>query len=141
MHVNKGNDILPSQVLCIGSKFRFLAHTITCPKKVTNEIMPYVPTKYDESKRKFIELSNFIERNYSNFYFSKTRHMSIKKDVTKTPKIVNVCSFTTSLLIIVLKSINTCANRWEYFLPKHCDQNVVLYHATILLIWGAHLNI
>jgi hypothetical protein len=67
--------------------------------------------------------------------------MLIKKDVTKTPKIVNVYSFTTSLLMTLLKSINTCIDRWEYFLPRQCDQNVVMYCVTLLLIWGAHLNI
>lgn len=31
--------------------------------------------------------------------------------------------------------------RWEYFQPKYCDKNVVPYHATILLVWGAHINL
>ena len=27
------------------------------------------------------------------------------------------------------------------FRPRHCDRNVVPYHPTILLLWGAHMNL
>jgi hypothetical protein len=49
--------------------------------------MAHVPTKYDESKHKFIEPSYFIETNYSNFCFFKTTHMSIKKMLQKLQKL------------------------------------------------------
>jgi hypothetical protein len=31
--------------------------------------------------------------------------------------------------------------RWEYHRPRYIDRNVVPYHATLLLLWGAHLNL
>ncbi len=36
---------------------------------------------------------------------------------------------------------NKETNRWEYYRPQYEDQNVVPYHSTLLLLWGAHLNI
>ena len=31
--------------------------------------------------------------------------------------------------------------RWEYYKPRHEDCNVVPYQASLLLVWGAHLNL
>jgi hypothetical protein len=36
---------------------------------------------------------------------------------------------------------NNYTNHWEYHHPKYEDRNVVPYHASLLLLWGAHLNI
>jgi hypothetical protein len=32
-------------------------------------------------------------------------------------------------------------NRWEYYQPQHEDHNVMPYHASLLLLWGVHVNI
>lgn len=36
---------------------------------------------------------------------------------------------------------NASTQRWEYFRPRACDQNVVPYHPLVLLYWNAHMNI
>lgn len=36
---------------------------------------------------------------------------------------------------------NNYTNHREYHRPKYEDHNVVPYHASLLLLWGAHLNI
>jgi hypothetical protein len=30
---------------------------------------------------------------------------------------------------------------WQYYRPRYEDRNVVLYHCTTLILWGAHMNI
>jgi hypothetical protein len=37
--------------------------------------------------------------------------------------------------------LNPYTQRWEYYRPRYYDWNVVPYHATLLLLWGAHINI
>ena len=36
---------------------------------------------------------------------------------------------------------NTESRRWDYYKPRFEDRNVVPYHASILFLWGAHMNI
>ena len=36
---------------------------------------------------------------------------------------------------------NVDTRRWEYYRPRYEDRNVVPYHATLLLLWGAHINL
>jgi hypothetical protein len=36
---------------------------------------------------------------------------------------------------------NARSTRWKYHRPWYIDRNVVSYHATLLLLWGAHLNL
>jgi hypothetical protein len=36
--------------------------------------------------------------------------------------------------------VNNVSNRWEYYMPKYADHNVVAYHPTLLLLCGAHIN-
>ncbi len=37
-------------------------------------------------------------------------------------------------------TLNNVSNRWEYYKPRYVDRNVVAYHPTLLLLWGAHMN-
>jgi hypothetical protein len=38
-------------------------------------------------------------------------------------------------------SFNKETNKWEYYRPRYEDWNVVPYHPTLLLLWGAHFNV
>jgi hypothetical protein len=36
---------------------------------------------------------------------------------------------------------NSSTNRYDYYRPTDDDRNVVPYHPTVLLLWGAHMNL
>ena len=36
---------------------------------------------------------------------------------------------------------NIDTKRWNYYRPRNEDRNVVPYHATVLLLWGTHVNL
>ena len=38
-------------------------------------------------------------------------------------------------------TFNFTSNRWMYYCPHHQDHNIVPYHASLLLLWSAHLNL
>jgi len=39
-----------------------------------------------------------------------------------------------------MPTLNNVSNRWEYYRPIYANHNVVAYHPTLLLFWGAHMN-
>ena len=43
--------------------------------------------------------------------------------------------------IQVNSSYKLISKRWEYYILRYQDCNVVPYHATLLLLLGAHLNV
>jgi len=40
-----------------------------------------------------------------------------------------------------MAKLNYYNNRWAYFQIGYYDKNVVPHHATISLVWGAHINL
>jgi hypothetical protein len=48
--------------------------------------------------------------------------------------------FPYSQHILEKPTLNNVSNRWEYYRPKYANHNVVAYHPTLLLLWGAHMN-
>ncbi len=36
--------------------------------------------------------------------------------------------------------MNNVSNRWEYYRPRYANRNVIAYHPTLLVLWGAHMN-
>ena len=58
-------------------------------------------------------------------------------------KNVGTCKYGFSFPIYPETKItyNTELKKWDYYRPIIEDRNVVSYHASILLLWGAHMNI
>jgi len=44
------------------------------------------------------------------------------------------------IFIWFLTCLNYLWTRWQYYHPYYEDQNVVPYHCTTLMLWGAHMN-
>jgi hypothetical protein len=72
------------------------------------------------SKERFFILGNLSKRNVT---ISTTTHEPTRSEhISQKP------------------TLNSDSNRWEYYKPRYVDRNDVAYHLTLLLLWGAHMN-
>jgi hypothetical protein len=82
----------------------------------------------------------FYNLNYLKWYYEKN-FMNVKivvfeKDIMELVNLNFHILHTLNFFFLIKKT-----NKWEYYRPQYEDRNVVPYHSTLLLLWGAHLNI
>jgi hypothetical protein len=106
---------------------------------VSDDVMAYIPATYDKGTKTFIEPSDPLELRLFKLVVCKQIHNYKKKCY------INVRGYKYWFLFSVNEArqarLNPYIQCWEYYRPKHCDWNVVLYYATLLLLWGAHINV
>jgi hypothetical protein len=101
--------------------------------------MAYIPVVYDEATKTFIEPSDPMEQKLFKLVVRKQVHSCRKRCYT------NIRGYKYGFPFSVNETrrarLNPYMQCWEYYRPRHCDRNVVPYHATLLLLWEAHINI
>jgi hypothetical protein len=99
---------------------------------ISNDIMAYIPAVYDEATKTFTEPSDSMEQRLFKLVVRKQVHSCRKRCYTN----VKGCKygFPFSVNETMHARLNPYTQRWEYSRPRHCDRNVVLYHATLLLL-------
>ena len=116
--------------------------------RVKNEISAFVPAEWDAATDSFIEPDASKEPERHALY-----KMVMRKQMHRcTPwqghasgcrgkdgKCVKRFPFPVRAEPIT--GLDPVCNRHVYFRPRVCDRNVIPYHASALLLWGAHLNV
>jgi len=105
---------------------------------ITNEIITFVPTMFNNNKKKFIDPTDAMQHNLCKLVMSKQLHTCGNRCKHKFH-----CKygFPFTMQPNQQSKFNNYTNQWEYYHPRHEDRNVVSYHASLLLLWNAHLNI
>jgi hypothetical protein len=106
---------------------------------ITNDNMAYVPAMYDDCAKDFIPPSDLLELKLFNIVIRKQLHSCRKRCYTN----IKGCKYGFPFPVNNERQprLSPYNQRWEYYRPRHYDRNVVPYHATLLLLWGAHINI
>jgi hypothetical protein len=104
-------------------------------EKITNEIIVFVLTIFDDTNAKFILPNDSLQ--------SKLFHMVLWKQLHQCqPQCIRggwngICKFEFPFLSHIEENsiFNEKKKRWEYYKPWHEDGNVVPYHPTLLLLF------
>jgi len=108
-------------------------------ERITNEIITFVPTIFDDPNAKFILPNDSLQCKSFHMVLRKRLHQCqpwcIQKGWNRN------CKFEFLFLSHIEQNsvFNKTKNKWDYYRPRHEDQNVAPYHPTLLLLWGAHL--
>ncbi len=109
--------------------------------RITNEIVVVTPTIFDGTTTKFIVSKDSLQNKLLKMVLQKQLHKCQNWCIWKGWN--GNCRFGFPFVSHVepIYVFNKETKRWEYYRPQYEDQNVVPYHSTLLLLWGAHLNI
>ena len=110
-------------------------------EQITNELTALVPTIFDTTIREFLEPIDSHQNKLFKIVMEKQLHTCNSRCQQQTNE--NHCKYGFSFKPHVEEktTYNSETKRWEYYRPRFKDCNVVPYHATLLLVWGAHLNL
>jgi hypothetical protein len=105
---------------------------------ITNEIITFVPTMFNNNKNEFIDPTDAMQHNLYKLVMRKKLQTCGNRCKHKSH-----CKygFPFTMKPNQQSKFNTYTNQWKYYRPKHEDHNIVSYHASLLLLWNAHLNI
>jgi hypothetical protein len=105
---------------------------------ITNEIITFVPTMFNNNKKKFIDPTDVMQHNLYKLVMREKLHTCGNRCKHKSH-----CKygFPFTMQPNQQSKFNNYTNQWEYYRPRHEDCNVVSYHASLFLLWNAHLNI
>jgi hypothetical protein len=106
-----------------------------------NEIIAIVPTAYDDEKEEFIEPTNDMQRELFKMVTRKQLHTCGERCHQKQNYDECKYGFPFSIYKNNKAVFNAQNTRWKYHQPRYIDCNVLPYHATLLLLWDAHLNL
>ena len=110
-------------------------------ERITNEIMATVPATFDTTIGDFLEPIDSHQNKLFKIVMRKQLHTYNSRYQQRING--NHCKYGFPFKPHIEEKItyNSKTKRWEYYVPRHEDQNIVPYHATLLLVWGAHLNL
>jgi len=110
-------------------------------ENITNEIFAFIPATFDEKKKEFIQPSDGMQNSLYKIVMKKQLHTCGNRCILNESR--NQCKhgFPFNAQLYQQFKFNNYTNHWEYHCPKYEDHNVVPYHASLLLLWGAHLYI
>ncbi len=109
-------------------------------ERISNEIIAFVLAPFDENISKFIEPIDNMQKLLYKLVIHKQLHSCHNRCVLE--KTNDKCKFGFPYLehISQKPTLNNDSNTWEYYRPRYVDLNVFTYHPTLLLSWGAHMN-
>lgn len=109
---------------------------------VTNEIHAHVPAEHDPASSTFVEPSDPSELLLYRLVTRKQLHICTDPG---NPGCCEEGHCKYHFPAAVQSNFNTVydpkSKRYLYYRPRYVDRNVVPYHPTILLLWGAHMNL
>jgi hypothetical protein len=110
-------------------------------ERVANEITACVPTVFDSTSNNFIEPTDTEQTTLFKTVMRKQLHTCISRCHHK--KMHGTCKYGFPFPPHTEEqtTFNVDTRRWDYYRPRNEDRNVVPYYATILLLWGAHINL
>lgn len=110
-------------------------------EQVTNEIVAVVPGEFDHHLQSFRQPTDPLEAKLQQFVLQKQIHTCGKQKACKVDN--KPCKYrfpwavqNSHKAVFSLEKL-----RWTYFRPRYEDRNVVPYHPSVLLLWGAHMNL
>ena len=110
-------------------------------ERVTNEIIATTPATFDTTIGEFLEPADSHQNNLFKIVMREQLHMCNFRCQQRTNR--NNCKYGFPFKPHIEKktTYNSKTKRWEYYRPRHEDRNVLPYHASLLLVWGGHLNL
>jgi len=99
-------------------------------KHITNEIITFVPTMFNNNKNEFIDPTDAMQHNLYKLVMRKQLHTCGNRCKHKSH-----CKyeFPFTMQLNQQSKFNNYTNQWEYYHSRHEDCNVVSYHACLLL--------
>ena len=110
-------------------------------ERITNEITVAVLATFDTTIGEFLEPIDSHQNKLFKIVMRKQLHTCNSRCQQRTNGNHYKYGFPFKPHIEEKTTYNSETKRWEYYRPRHEDRNVVPYHATLLLVWGAHLNL
>ena len=109
---------------------------------VSQEIHAFVPAHFDSSTRTFVEPTDPAELMLFKLVARKQMHICTPPGAAGCREAGN-CKyhFPAPQQLVHDTVFDAKSKRYLYYRPRHVDRNVVPYHPTILLLWGAHMNL
>lgn len=120
-------------------------------QRITNDICAAVPALFDEVAGEFIRPDDPLQARLFDLVLKKQQHVCRKEGCQKNqngPKCQYGFAFDAHP--DHKASYNLEHNRWEYYRPccpsnatatPSRNRNIIPYHAMVLLLWGAHMNL
>ena len=107
-------------------------------ERVTNEITAATPTIFDTTTGEFLEPIDSHQNKLFKIVMRKQLHICNSRCQQRSNANNYKYGFPFKLHIEEKTTYNPESKRWEYYRPRYEDRNVVPYHASLLLMWGAH---
>lgn len=106
---------------------------------ISKEIIAYIPCTWSEAENRWYPLPSPKDTRLLDLVLKKQIHTCREGGCCKEGKCQYGFPFETS--ISQAPVYNQKTKRYDYCRLNHCDRNVVPYHPSVLLLWGAHMNI
>ena len=110
-------------------------------ERVANEITTSVSAVFDSTSGNFIEPTDTEQNTLFKTVMRKQLHTCTSRCHHRKSHGTYKYGFPFPPHTEEQTTYNVDIRRWDYYRPRNEDRNVVPYHATILLLWGAHINL
>jgi hypothetical protein len=106
---------------------------------VADEIVAAVPADYDHVNQQFVPPSDPTQLELYQLVIRKQMHVCTEAGCRAN----GACKYGFPHASHPQRqcTYNPATKRWQYYRPSPAHRNVVPYHPTLLLLWGAHMNI
>ena len=110
-------------------------------ERVASETTASAPTVFNSTSGNFIEPSDTEQNTLFKTMISKQLHACTSRCHNRKSHGTCKYEFLFPPHTKEQTTYNVDTRRRDYYRPRNEDRNVVPYHAIILLLWGAHINL